>query len=279
MYTLSNSRFVRASVTVLVAIIAAIFLFPLYWMVVLSTHTRSEVYSFPPPFLPGNAVIDNFNRLIEAFNIARTMGNSAMIATVQTILILFFCSLAGFGFARFQQAPGRKWFFNIMLATIMIPGTVGLIPWFVEMKQFHWLDTYWPLIVPSAVSAFGIFWMRQYIEEAIPTELYDAARIDGCSDWRIYCQIVLPLIVPGLSALAALTFLNSWNNFLVPLLVLNDKDLFTLPLGLTSLNGIYVNDTPAIMLGTAIGTLPILIAFIFATRQFIMGLSSGSVKM
>jgi ABC-type glycerol-3-phosphate transport system permease component len=165
-----------------------------------------------------------------------------------------------------------------MLATIMIPTAAGIIPWFVEMKIFHWLNTYWPLIIPSAASAFGIFWMRQYIEEAIPFELYEAARLDGCSGWRVYWQVVVPLIGPGLAALAALTFLTSWNNFFIPLLVLNDQNLFTLPLALTSLNEVYATDVPAVMLGTAIGVLPILLMFVFTTRQFIAGLSNGAVK-
>jgi ABC-type glycerol-3-phosphate transport system permease component len=165
-----------------------------------------------------------------------------------------------------------------MLATIMIPPTVGLIPWFVEMKDFHWLNTYWPLIVPAMASAFGIFWMRQYIEQTIPSELYDATRVDGCSALRTYWQIVLPLIVPGLAALGVLTFLAVWNNFLIPLIILNDKNLFTMPLALTSLYGLYSNDTPAVMLGTAISVFPIIIAFLLGTRYFLAGLTSGAVK-
>jgi ABC-type glycerol-3-phosphate transport system permease component len=278
MNILPSRRLTRATVTLGIALLAVLFLLPLYWMAVLATHTRSEVYQFPPPFFPGGSLVENFSRLTAAVNALQALWNSFFVATASTILVLFFSSLAGYGFARYQQAPGHRWLFNIMLATIMIPTAAGIIPWFVEMKIFHWLNTYWPLIIPSAASAFGIFWMRQYIEEAIPFELYEAARLDGCSGWRVYWRIVVPLIGPGLAALAALTFLTSWNNFFIPLLVLNDQNLFTLPLALTSLNEVYATDVPAVMLGTAIGVLPILLMFVFTTRQFITGLSNGAVK-
>jgi ABC-type glycerol-3-phosphate transport system permease component len=278
MNILPSRRLTRATVTLGIALLAVLFLLPLYWMAVLATHTRSEVYQFPPPFFPGGSLVENFSRLTATVNALQALWNSFFVATASTILVLFFSSLAGYGFARYQQAPGHRWLFNIMLATIMIPTAAGIIPWFVEMKIFHWLNTYWPLIIPSAASAFGIFWMRQYIEEAIPFELYEAARLDGCSGWRVYWQIVVPLIGPGLAALAALTFLTSWNNFFIPLLVLNDQNLFTLPLALTSLNEVYATDVPAVMLGTAIGVLPILLMFVFTTRQFIAGLSNGAVK-
>lgn len=278
MNILPSRRLTRATVTLGIALLAVLFLLPLYWMAVLATHTRSEVYQFPPPFFPGGSLVENFSRLTAAVNALQALWNSFFVATASTILVLFFSSLAGYGFARYQQAPGHRWLFNIMLATIMIPTAAGIIPWFVEMKIFHWLNTYWPLIIPSAASAFGIFWMRQYIEEAIPFELYEAARLDGCSGWRVYWQIVVPLIGPGLAALAALTFLTSWNNFFIPLLVLNDQNLFTLPLALTSLDEVYATDVPAVMLGTAIGVLPILLMFVFTTRQFIAGLSNGAVK-
>lgn len=278
MQTISSNRTLRLLITIGVAILAILFVFPLYWMVVLGTHTRSEVYQFPPPVLPGSALLDNFSRLIQAFNLPGAMWNSFFVATASTLLTLFFCSLGGYGFARFRQAPGSRWLFNFMLGTIMIPPTVGLIPWFIEMKNFHWLNTYWPLIVPTMASAFGIFWMRQYILQTIPPELYDAAKVDGCSDLRAYWQIVLPLIVPGLAALGVLTFLQVWNYFQIPLIILNDKSLFTMPLALTSLNTLYATDTPAVMLGTAISVLPIIIAFLLGTRYFLAGLTSGAVK-
>lgn len=278
MPTLSSNRTLRLCITICIALLALVFIFPFYWMIVIATHTQAEAYQFPPPALPGTALIDNFTRLINAFSLGRALANSFFVAGASTLLTLFFCSLAGYAFARFRQAPGYNWLFNGMLATIMIPPTVGLIPWFVEIKTFHWLNTYWPLIVPSMASAFGIFWMRQYIGQTIPGELYDATRVDGCSSWGTYVRVVLPLIVPGLAALGVLTFLAVWNNFLIPLIILNDKNLFTMPLALTSLYGLYANDTPAVMLGTTISVLPIIVAFLLGTRYFLAGLTSGAVK-
>jgi ABC-type glycerol-3-phosphate transport system permease component len=278
MQTISSSRLTRLGITVAVALLAVIFLFPLYWMIVLGTHSLSEVYLFPPPMLPGVELLENFRRLVEGINVPGAMGNSLFVAGATTVLTLFFCSLAGYGFARFTDAPGNRWLFTFMMVTIMIPATVGLIPWFVIMKNLGWLNTYWPLIVPSMASAFGIFWMRQYIGQAVPTELYDAAKVDGCSDFRTYWRIVLPLIVPGLAALGILTFLQTWNQFQIPLIILNDKRLFTMPLALTSLNALNASDIPAVMLGTTISVLPIIIAFLFGTRYFLAGLTSGAVK-
>ncbi|QBD76877.1 carbohydrate ABC transporter permease [Ktedonosporobacter rubrisoli] len=275
---LSGNHTLRLIVTIGVALIALVFLFPFYWMIVLGTHTRPEVYSFPPPILPGAALLENFQRLIETLNLPLAMGNSFLIAIATTLLTLFICSLAGYGFSRYTQAPGNRWLFTFMLGTIMIPPTIGLIPWFVEMKWFGWLNTYWPLIVPASANAFGIFWMRQYIEQAIPRELYDASQVDGCSGWRTYWQLVLPLVLPGLAALGVLTFLTTWNSFLIPLIVLNDKNLFTMPLALTTLNALYATDVPAVMLGTFISVLPIIIGFLLGTRYFIAGLTSGALK-
>jgi ABC-type glycerol-3-phosphate transport system permease component len=275
---LSGNRALRLFITIGVGLLALVFVFPLYWMVVLGTHTRTEVYQFPPPLLPGTALLDNFQRLIDTINLPLAMWNSFLVAIATTLLTLLICSLAGYGFARYTQAPGNRWLFNIMLGTIMIPPTIGLIPWFVEMKWFGWLNSYWPLIIPAAANAFGIFWLRQYIEQTIPHELYDASQVDGCSGWRAYWQLVIPLIVPGMAALAVLTFLTTWNSFLVPLIVLNDKNLFTMPLALTTLNALYSNDVPAVMLGTAISVLPIIIAFLMGTRYFIAGLTSGALK-
>ncbi|MGH2558278.1 MAG: carbohydrate ABC transporter permease, partial [Thermomicrobiales bacterium] len=146
------------------------------------------------------------------------------------------------------------------------------------IKELGWVNTFWPLIVPAAANAFGIFWMRQFVDEAIPVELYEAAKVDGASDWWIYARVVIPLIRPGLAALAVWTFLSTWNNFQLPLIVLNSPEKFTMPLALTNLNSLYRSDTAAVMLGTTIGVLPVLIAFLLGTRHFIAGLTAGAVK-
>jgi ABC-type glycerol-3-phosphate transport system permease component len=271
-------RRARIVATSLVAAVAFLFVFPLYWMVVLSTHTNADVYRFPPPLLPGSALPATWDRLVEAIDLARALGNSLFVAVVHTALVLFLCSLAGYAFSRFRAAPGSGLLFNLMLITLFVPPTVGLIPWYILIKELGWVNTFWPLIVPAAANAFGIFWMRQFVDEAIPVELYEAARVDGASDWWIYARVVVPLIRPGLAALAVWTFLSTWNNFQLPLIVLNDPEKFTMPLALTSLNALYRSDTAAVMLGTTIGVLPVLIAFLLGTRHFIAGLTAGAVK-
>lgn len=259
-------------------LLAIFFLFPLYWMIILGTNSQADIYHFPPPLLPGTSLMQNFKRLIETIPFFLSMWNSLYVALFHTLLVLFFCSFAGYGFARFKDAPGNRWLFGFAIATIMIPGVAGLIPWFLLMKALGWLNTYWPLIIPGAASAFGIFWMHQYIREAIPYEIYESSKMDGASDWRTYWQIVLPLIRPGLAALGVLTFLGVWNNFQTPLIVLNDVEKFTVPLALTNLNTLYSTDVPATMLGTTISVLPIFTAFLLGTKHFIAGLTSGSVK-
>ena len=271
-------RRARIVATSLVAAVAFLVVFPLYWMVVLSTHTNATIYRFPPPLLPGSALQATWSRLVEAIDLARALGNSLFVAVVHTALVLFLCSLAGYAFSRFRAAPGNGLLFNLMLITLFVPPTVGLIPWYILIKELGWVNSFWPLIVPGAANAFGIFWMRQFVDEAIPVELYEAARVDGASDWWIYARIVVPLIRPGLAALAVWTFLATWNNFQIPLIVLNDPEKFTMPLALTSLNSLYRSDTAAVMLGTTIGVLPVLIAFLLGTRHFIAGLTAGAVK-
>jgi ABC-type glycerol-3-phosphate transport system permease component len=265
-------------ITVVVILAALVFVFPFYWMIVLGSHTNPEVYSFPPPLLPGDALADNFGRVVEAFNLLKAMWNSIYVAVFHTTLVLFFSSLVGYGFSRFREAPGNRWMWGVVLATVFVPPTVGLIPWYMLMKWLGWIDTLWPLIIPAAANGFAVFWMRQYIDEAIPTELYDAARIDGASDPWIYWRIVLPLIRPALGALAVWTFMLTWTNFQIPLIILNDASKFTMPLALTSLNQVHGTDTSAVMLGSALSVLPIFVAFLLAARQFMSGLTAGAVK-
>ncbi|WP_410894967.1 carbohydrate ABC transporter permease [Neobacillus sp. 204] len=247
-------------------------------MVILSTNSREDVYKFPPPITFGDSLLDNFQRLVEGIPFFQNLWNSIFVSGFQTLLVLFISSFAAYGFCKYTNAPGRKILFGIMVGSIMIPPMAGLIPWFMIMKSFGWIDTHWPLIIPPAANAFGVFWMYQYIRGAIPTDTYEAAKIDGASDLRTYWSIVVPLIRPGLAALGILTFLNSWQNFQTPLLVLTDESKLTLPIALTNLRSLYSTDIPAVMLGTSLSILPILIAFIFMAKHFIAGLTNGSVK-
>jgi ABC-type glycerol-3-phosphate transport system permease component len=269
----------RILITVVVCVTTLLFVFPLYWMAVLATRPTAEVFRFPPPLLPGSALLDNFGRLQRSLDVFQALGNSAYVAVAHTLAVLLVSSLAGYGFARFREAPGHRPLYAMVLLTLFIPPAAGLIPWFVEMKELGWIDTYWPLILTGAATGFGVFWMRQVVDATVPPDLYDAARMDGAGDLWIYWRVVLPLIRPGLAALAVWSFMMSWNSFMLPLIILNDGEKFTLPLALTQLNtAAGGSDVSAVMLGTTIGVLPVFVAFALASKQFIAGLTAGTVK-
>lgn len=269
----------RIAITAGVALTTVLFVFPLYWMAVLATRSNAEVFQFPPPLLPGNDLLDNFARLQDALNFGRVLWNTIYVAVLNTLAVLFVSSFAAYGFSRFRRAPAHRLLYAIVLLTIFIPPAAGLIPWFMEMRYLGWVNTYWPLILTTAGNGFGVFWMRQVIDATIPSDLYDAAHMDGAGDLWIYWRVVLPLIRPGLAALAVWTFMLSWNNFLMPLIILNESAKFTLPLALTQLNtATGGSDVSAVMLGTTLGVLPVFVAFALATRQFIAGLTAGAMK-
>lgn len=261
-------------VLTLVALLAA---FPFYWMLVASTHRSATLLTSPPPLVFGGALAQNYNELVAGLPFWRNMFNSLEVAGISTVLVLFFCSLGGYGFAKFQF-PGRDKLFGAMLATMMIPGILGIIPSFMLMKWLGWLDTYLPLIVPGVANAFGIFWMRQYIQSSIPNDLIDAARIDGAHEFRIYWNVILPVITPALAALAIMTFMGKWNDFFWPLVVLKDEAKYTLPVALASLQNLYGQEEGVRMLGATIAILPIMVVFLASARKFMAGLTAGAVK-
>lgn len=256
---------------------ALISAFPFYWMIVASTRRSATLLGIPPPLVPGDALFQNYNELVGGLQFWRAMFNSLYVGVVGTALVLFFCSLGGYAFAKFQF-PGRNKLFALMLATMMIPGILGVIPSFMLMKWLGWLDTYRPLIIPGAANAFGIFWMRQYIAGAIPDDLMDAARIDGAHEFRIYWNIVLPVITPALAALAIMTFMGKWNDFFWPLIILKDEAKYTLPVALATLQSIYGTEVGVQMLGATIAILPVMVVFLMSARRFMAGLTAGAIK-
>ncbi len=251
--------------------------FPFYYMLVTSTHRTSAILTIPPPLWFGGALMQNYNELIASLPFWNAMFNSLAISAVFTALVLFFCSLGGYGFAKFRF-PGREGLFAFLLATLMVPGAIGLIPSFIVMRQLHWINTWLPLIVPGIANAFGIFWMRQYIDSAVPNDMMDAARIDGAHEFRIYWNIVVPIIMPALAALAILTFMGKWNEFQWPLLILKDPEKYTLPVALSTLQSLRGTEIGVQILGATGAVLPIMIVFLLASRQFIAGITAGAVK-
>jgi ABC-type glycerol-3-phosphate transport system permease component len=260
-------------------IVALIMLIPFYWMLVLSTHTTSDIIKFPPPFWFGKNLINNFKSMIQYVNILRCFGNSAFVSFTHTALVLLFCSMGGYAFALYDF-PWRDKLFKILLMTMMIPASAGIIPWFVMMSRFGWINNFAALIIPGASNAFGIFWMRQYCQNNISLSLIDAARIDGCREGLIFFRIIAPILLPAYSALGIMQFVNTWNDFMNPLLILRDAKLQTLPLMLRYMLGDpnRGSDKGAMMLANTMATLPLLIAFLLASKFFMSGLTAGAIK-
>jgi len=251
--------------------------FPFYWMIVMATNTTSDIYRVPPKIIFGGQLLTNISKVLQSIDFFRNFLNTFFVATIVTVLVLFFCSIAGFTFAKFEF-PGKNVLFGILLATLVLPSASSLVASFVIMADLGWIGTFLPLIIPSMVSAFGIFWMRQYSLSSIHTDLIDAGRIDGCSHLRLYWNVALPALRPALGFLGILTFISTWNDYLWPLIVLNDSRLYTLQVALSSLNGIYTTDYSMIMTGTLMSTIPLIIIFFFGARQFIDNISAGALK-
>lgn len=260
---------------------AAASAFPFYYMFVLSSKHQHEMFRWPPPMIFGDAFMINLNKLLGSpiIDYTRAMMNSMYISVTHTLLVLLFCSMAGYAFAMYSF-PGKNKLFAFLLATMMIPGIVGLIPWFIMMQWIGWYNTHWALIVPGIANAFGIFWMRQYVGSSVPKDLMDASRIDGCPEWQIFFRVVAPILTPAYSALGIMTFLGKWNEFLGPMLLLQDKHLLTLPVAISKLRGApaYGADHAVIMLSTSLATLPILIIFLGFAKRFMSGLTAGAIK-
>jgi multiple sugar transport system permease protein len=261
-----------------VALGAFIMLMPFFYMVVFATHSNSDILSMPPPSWFGDHLMANVRDLIERRpHFWRSIGLSLWIAFAIAALNLFFCSLAGYAFAMLEFRH-KEPLFGFILATMLMPGFVSMIPTILLMQQLGWIDSSKALIVPGACGALGIFMMRQYIGSSVPRELVDAARMDGCSEFAIYWRVILPLLGPALGTLGLITFIGSYNNFVGALLVLRDQDSFTVPLVLRSLQGTSGVTVSALSAGAAITVLPLLVLFALYSRRLIDGLTAGAVK-
>ena len=273
-WRIKPSRVATAAGLVILAILT---IMPFYLMFVWATHDRSTIFTAPPPFWFSDNLMNNLQNLTQDVPFYRNMWNSIYIAMLATLTKLFFCSLGGFAFAMYDF-KGKRLLFGIVIASLMIPSLINIIPHFLVIDLIGWLDTPRALWVPGMADAFGIFLMRQFIASTINRELMDAARIDGASEFRIFRSIAVPLIRPGMATLGLLTFIGMWNSFMGPLVLLRSRDTYTLPLALRSLQGLVSTDWGAVMVGTAIAVLPLFIIFFLASRQVIEGLTAGSVK-
>jgi multiple sugar transport system permease protein len=262
---------------VMVGLGSLIMLAPFYFMFVFATHSKTEIFTLPPPLWPGTAFFENLKILTEKIHFWKSLGWSLYIALASTALTLIFCSMGGYAFAMFEF-KFKKPLFLLVMGTMLIPSFLGMIPTFMIMDVLGWIDQPHALFIPGAASAFGIFLMRQFVLTSIPRELIEAARMDGCSELGIYARIVLPLLQPALGTLGLITFIASWNNFIGPLVVMRSPEMYTLPLALRSMQSPVDTEWGALMAGSAIATIPLLILFAFSSKRLIEGLTSGAVK-
>jgi cellobiose transport system permease protein len=252
--------------------------FPFYWAVIMSTHTSSEIFSYPPKLLPGSHFLENVRHLFDAIDFFGSMANSLLVAVTVTFLVLFFDSLAAFVFAKFDF-PGKRLLFVLLMFIFMVPAQLAAIPQFVIMAKIGWIGSMTALIVPAAANAFGIFWMRQYMKGAIHDELLDASRIDGASFLRQYWHVALPVVRPGLAFLGIFTFMGQWNDYAWPLIALTNPDNVTLQVALSQLNGTHgTTDYGMVMTGALLALIPLLIVFAIGARQIIGDLAKGAIK-
>lgn len=254
----------------------ALTLTPLLWMVLASFMPTGQANSYPPMLLPSGATLEHYRDLFTRLDLGRSFLNSALLATAVTLISLFVNSMAGYAFAKLRFR-GRDQLFRGLLAALVIPVQVAMLPLFLLMKELGLVNTYLGVILPAMASIFGIFLIRQYAL-AIPDELIDAARIDGAGEFRIYRSVMLPLLAPILVTLAIFTFLAVWNDFMWPLIVLTDSDMYTLPVALANLAGEHAQDTELMMAGSVLTVLPVLVLFLVLQRYYIEGVMLGSVK-
>lgn len=250
---------------------------PFYFMFVFATHSRTEIFSLPPPMFFGDDFLTNLKILTDRIPFWRNLGWSLYVAVASTALTLLFCSMGGYAFAMFEFR-WKKTLFGLVMATMLLPSFMNMIPSFMIMDLLGWIDQPRALYLPGAASAFGIFLMRQFVSSSIPKDLIEAARMDGCSEFGIYFRIVLPLLKPALGTLGLITFIASWNNFIGPLIVMRSPEMYTLPLALRSLQSPVNTEWGALMAGSAIATVPLIILFLISSKQLISGLTAGAVK-
>lgn len=274
---MNTEKLSTRSAYLLVAVGALIMLTPFYFMFVFATHSRTEIFNLPPPLFFGDSFLVNLQILTEKIPFWRSLGWSLYVALASTALTLLFCSMGGYAFAMFEF-KGKQALFLLVMGTMLLPSFLGMIPTFMIMDAFGWIDQPRALYIPGAASAFGIFMMRQFIGSSIPKDLIEAARMDGCGELGIYWRIVLPLLAPAMGTLGLITFIASWNNFIGPLIVMRSPEMYTLPLALRSMQSPVNTEWGAVMAGSAIATLPLLVLFAISSRRLIDGLTAGAVK-
>ncbi|MGF2614687.1 carbohydrate ABC transporter permease [Rossellomorea vietnamensis] len=252
-------------------------LFPFYWMFVMATRPSAAYNSIPPTILPGGMLVENFQKVLDTIPFFNAMWNTVLLCTTVTVAVLFISSLAGFAFAKFNF-PGKNFLFICILLTMVIPPQLGLIPQYYLISQLGWLDTLLGAGVLFLLNPLGIFLMRQYITQSVPDELMEAAKLDGCSNFRIYWSIVLPIVKPAFATLGIIVFTLVWGEFLWQFTVLRDPASYTLQVALASLNNAFRVDFGMLLSGVFWATVPLIVIFLFFNKWFISSITEGSIK-
>jgi len=261
-------------------LVALLSIFPLYWSFVVASHDNSAVSEYPPVLTPGHQLWHNISRLFNSgevnVNFWTALLNTTFVASVVTIAVVLFSAMAGFAFAKLRFR-GSTFLMLTVIATMLVPVQLGVIPLYIEMVHFHWVNRLQAVIAPNLVTAFGVFLMRQYIVGAVPNELIDSARVDGCSTLRVFWHVVLPAVRPVAAVLGLLTFMTTWNDFFWPLIVLSPQNP-TVQVAVSTLASGYVQDYALVLTGTFVSILPLFVVFLVLGRQIIGGLMKGAVK-
>ena len=254
----------------------AIYLGPFLFSLSISFNAEQDVFQWPIKLLPESWTLDNYRHVWNDLPFAQWLGNSVLITVIQTITNVFFASLAGFAFARLTF-PGRDIIFSVFMASLMIPGIILLVPKFIVLNEFNLINTYAGIMLPGLITVVNIFLMKQFFE-TIPKDLEEAALIDGCSYFRVFWQIFMPISKPALAAVAIYTFQGAWNEFMWTVIVTTTSDMFTLPVGMNFLKNEFQVNWPLLMAGTILISLPTLMIFLFFQRYFVEGVASSGLK-
>ena len=260
---------------VLIGVVLSIF--PFYWLVVMSTSTTAEIFGYPPKLTFGDSFVENVRNVVQSVDMLQALTNTVIVSGACALLVMFFDSLAAFAFAKFDF-PGKNVLFVLLIATMLVPGSLSLVPSFILMSQIGWVGTLQALIVPGAANAFGIFLLRQMAAGSIPDELVESARIDGAGFFTTYWRIAVPLLRGGLAFLGIFTFIAAWNDYVWPLIVLVNPERQTLQTALQNLNSLYLTDYGMVMAGALISVVPLIGVFIIGSRHFIANIVAGAIK-
>ena len=265
----------KAATIIIILVISVASLLPFYIMLMMTTYDTNRLYT-GILLTPGNYLLNNVRKVLTS-NFGIYFFNSFYIAMLSSLISVISSILCGYSLAKFKFRM-RKAIFNFVLITMMIPGNLGIVAFIRLMRQFGWINTHYPLIIPAVANSFGVFWMTQFIKEAVPDEVIQAAKIDGASEIQCLLRIVLPFLKAAAITLFMLSFVYSWNNFLLPLIILNKPELYTVTLGIWELANLYKVDIAAQILALTVSLFPLFVIFLFSAKYFVSGLTSGAVK-